>query len=292
MPSDQEYSFLAAAVYNDARGLNNQVVIDPTGWSALPGRLNSTGGNPLSSGLSITAYQKGSEIVIACKGTDFLFGSNNGQTASDLAADVALASALGSSQLFAASLFYQEIKEKNPTANITFTGHSLGAGLASVLSVWFNRPATVFADAPFELTALNPLIMGYVAGYLALNGYSDPEFLKFIGTYPVIYGDRESQVKAYFVEGELLSTPLLSCLPKVVGNSVPITIGGGNLVSSITLHSVVLHSSLVISEQLRKDTLLLPTLLARVLDTSFYAADLGMVCISAARARADAYKFT
>lgn len=33
------------------------------------------------------------------------------------------------------------------------TGHSLGGGLASVMAVWFDRPAYVFAAAPFQSSA-------------------------------------------------------------------------------------------------------------------------------------------
>lgn len=186
MIDEKEYSVLAAAVYNDARGDLNFVDVTPIGWTAIASQSDTTGGL-LSSGLSINAYKKGTEIVIACKGTDFLLGTNNSQTANDIAADLGLGLALGSTQLFKAALFYQQVKAQNPGATITFTGHSLGAGLASVLAVWFNRPATVFADAPFEASALNPLVMGYVAGYLALHGYSDPEFVGFINSYTFSY---------------------------------------------------------------------------------------------------------
>lgn len=36
----------------------------------------------------------------------------------------------------------------NQGGNVSFTGHSLGGGLASTMAVWFNRPATVFDPAP------------------------------------------------------------------------------------------------------------------------------------------------
>ena len=173
--------------------------------------------------------------------------------------------------LFAAALYYQKIKVANPGADITFTGHSLGAGLASVMSVWFNRPASVFADAPFELTALNPLMMGYVAGYLAINGYSDPEFTNFIPLYAGYYGTREAQVTNYYVKGELLSVGLLGSLPKVVGNNLMIDIGGGDTLGSTTLHSIALHAALLMENKLRLDTLALPNLLPAIFDTSLYA---------------------
>jgi RTX calcium-binding nonapeptide repeat (4 copies)/Lipase (class 3) len=275
MITKQEYSLMAAAAYNDARGLLNQLDIAPLGWVKIASDGGSTGGI-LSSGLTVNAYQKGNEIVIACKGTDFLVDSNNSQTASDLIADIALGGSLGfsSSQLFQAALFYQQVKAQNPGATITFTGHSLGAGLASILSVWFNRPATIFADAPFEVTALNPIVMGYVAGFLALNGFSDPEFVSFINSYIFTYGAREAQVTSYYVKGEVLNQ-WLSALPFVAGTNNMIDIGGGDQLPAIggplTLHSIVLHSALLISDQLRQDTLVLPTLLARIFDDNLYA---------------------
>src|SRR3569833_3160851 len=124
--SDKEYSVLAAAEYNDARGGANQINYLPLGFSKIDGISDVD--NPVS-GLSIDAYQRGSDIVIDVKGTDFLL-SQLGRTGSDLAADIGLGGALGlgSSQIFKAALFYEQVKAANPGANITFTGHSLGAG--------------------------------------------------------------------------------------------------------------------------------------------------------------------
>ncbi len=52
--------------------------------------------------------------------------------------------------------FYEDIKARYGT-NISFTGHSLGGGIASLMAVFFNKQATVFDEAPFQLTAINPL---------------------------------------------------------------------------------------------------------------------------------------
>ena len=127
MVTKEEYSLMSAAVYNDARGDSNRLDITPLGWEVINTDGGSSGGI-FSSGLTINAYKKGNDIVIACKGTDFLVGSNNSQTASDLIADAALFGSLGSTQLYQAALFYQKVKEQNPTATFSFTGHSLGAG--------------------------------------------------------------------------------------------------------------------------------------------------------------------
>lgn len=91
MVTKEEYAIFSATEYNDARGDTNQLKIPPD-WNAIAGTSDIN--NPLS-GLSITAYQKGSDIVIACKGTDFLLDTDILRTASDLSADLALGLGLG-----------------------------------------------------------------------------------------------------------------------------------------------------------------------------------------------------
>ena len=58
-------------------------------------------------------------------------------------------------------------------SDVTFTGHSLGGGLATLASVFFNRPALTFAVAPFERSARDDMsefgvpwdIANYFEGY-------------------------------------------------------------------------------------------------------------------------------
>jgi len=269
MVTKQEYAVLAATAYNDLRGTGNRVEILPPGWAQIADQ-SSTGG-PLESGLSIKAFQKGNEIVIACKGTDFLFGTNTGQSVSDIIADLGLGTSIGlaSTQIFQAAKFYLEVKALHPEATFSFTGHSLGAGLASVLGAWFDQSTTVFANAPFEATALNPIVMGYVGGYLALNGLGDSSFADFLLTYPVTYGGREANVTNHYVQGELLKH-FLSWAPFVEGTQAQINVSSAG-VPPDTLHSIVLHAALTLSEQFRLDTFLAPTLLARIFDSTLYA---------------------
>jgi hypothetical protein len=99
MASLQEYSLLSASIYNDARGVLNQLDVSSVGWTVLSS-ISDTSSDVRSVGLSIAAYQKGNEIVIACKGTDFLIGTNTPQTVSDLLTDISLGLGMGSSQLF------------------------------------------------------------------------------------------------------------------------------------------------------------------------------------------------
>ena len=269
MASLLDYAALSAAVYQNARGDGNVLSL-PIGWDVVSyvpgGGLN---------GFTAGAYKNGTDIVIAFKGTDTSLNGliNAAGSAVDVTADLALAAGLGSTQLFQAALFYQQVKSANPGANITFTGHSLGGGLASIMSVWFNRAATTFDEAPFEASALNPLLMAAVSAYLGVKGYADSDFLGFIFTYPVTYGGREAQVTNNFVKGEALET-LRAAWPTVLGTDSPIVIGGGASLSGLTLHSINLAAALLIQDKLRADTVALPNLLAAIFDETLYAKPL------------------
>ena len=67
---------------------------------------------------------------------------------------------------------YQHVKQTYGS-NITLSGHSLGGGLASVMATWFNRPAVVFDEAPFQLTAADPILLALVRAQMFLGGYAD-----------------------------------------------------------------------------------------------------------------------
>ncbi|MDH4321347.1 MAG: hypothetical protein OEV73_07585 [Desulfobulbaceae bacterium] len=264
-----DYAALSVYIYRDARGTDNRNPLPPN-WSQI-GYIPGGGLNGFTAG----AYKNGTDIVIAFKGTDTSLSGliNAAGTVADVTADLALGAGFGSTQLFQAALFYQQVKSANPDANITFTGHSLGGGLASIMSVWFNRAATTFDEAPFEVSALNPLLMAAVSGYLGLNGYADSDFLSFIFSYPVTYGGREAQVTNNFVKGEALET-LRAAWPTVLGTDKPIVIGGGASLSGLTLHSINLAAALLIQDKLRADTVLLPNLLPAIFDEALYAKPL------------------
>ena len=284
MTTKTEYAILAAQVYADARGDDNKSPIPP-GWEKIANPSDMSH-NPFSGGFTAAAYKRGAEIVIAFKGTDFLIGSdaqsNNGQTFSDLLTDAGLGGGFGSSQLAAAALFYEQIKKDNPGATISFTGHSLGAGLASIMSVWFDRKATVFAEAPFKLTALSGEIASNVLADLSKKGFSAPELAEIIHVTPtnddlgtalsVDYGPRASNLTNYFVKGELLES-MRANVPTIQGVDMPIQIGGGETLPGTTLHSIVLHAALLLEDKFRKGTIALPSLLPLIFDKKLYFVD-------------------
>lgn len=147
MTTTIEYALMAGNAYQ----LTTVAAVDrtpmPFGWTQLPGTLGHTTG---SMGFEATAYRAGNEIVIAFAGTDPF-------SLVDWITNIALGFGLESldGQLKKAAEFYEAIKN-DPScqgANITFTGHSLGGGIASLMGVLFNRQAVTFDEAPFRLKA-------------------------------------------------------------------------------------------------------------------------------------------
>ena len=119
-------------------------------------------------------------------------------------------------------------------SNITFTGHSLGGGLASVMAVWYNRPAVVFDEAPFELTAISPVQLGLVRAFLLAKGYFNNAMDNAISDFP----SRQQQVDHHFLEGEFLAS-LRTNATAVAGSNTRVDINGSDA-GAIQLHSQAL----------------------------------------------------
>src|SRR3954463_862610 len=216
MATQDIYAALSAEVYNDKRGAPNQNPL-PRNWFQLAYEPEIVNGVP-AAGLSIGAFSDGSEIVIAIKGTDFLVGKATGAAVDDFLADAGLGLGLGSEQVRQAALFYAKVKAQNPGVRITFTGHSLGAGLASILSVWFNEPATVFADAPFYLSSINGDLIKSTSNLLRANGFPNAALESLVLQEQTVDGittvtvdrnaisARESNIVARYVQGEVLNS--------------------------------------------------------------------------------------
>jgi Ca2+-binding RTX toxin-like protein len=149
-----EYALLAAGAYDDLRLHPDNKSPIPNGWTELAQYAVSGSGpnaSPGGSGFSAKVYQStGGEIVISCAGTEFAM---TGGGASDwISGNAPLTLGIRSAQALEAAQLYQHVKAE-VGHNITFTGHSLGGGLAGIMAVWFERPAKVFAQAPFEAAA-------------------------------------------------------------------------------------------------------------------------------------------
>ena len=140
MATEIEYALMAGAAYNVSTRTNdvNKFPV-PQGWTAFNPRS-------LDSGFEAVSFRKGNQIVISFAGTD------PDDVTGDVVACLGLGVGNGSKQLKEAAEYYLKLKQKpeNANATFTFTGHSLGGGLAALLSVCFDIQAVTFDEAPFR----------------------------------------------------------------------------------------------------------------------------------------------
>lgn len=188
-----EYALMAGSAYFSTRGDINRIPL-PGSWQPL---------NPAAgldhiisgTGFEARAFQQGDEIVIAFAGTVELIDWLSG--------NAPLVAGVYSPQLSQAAAYYQEIKAANPNANISFTGHSLGGGLAALMGVLFNRGAITFDAAPFRRAA-NMVNQAIMTVDLVSQGYGfDADLASFLGLAPIIRGERN--IESIAVEGEILT---------------------------------------------------------------------------------------
>ncbi|MBU1052982.1 MAG: hypothetical protein KKC46_04030 [Proteobacteria bacterium] len=255
MPSKLEYLQLSTRVY-DASDINKISI--PKGWRQLdwvPDRWT---------GFSAGAYINDltNEIVISYTGTNEFIADPISWTAG-LGAPVP--------QIFEAMTYYFEVKAANPNADITFTGHSLGGGLASLMAVFFDKKATVFDQAPFQLAALSQPVIIAAMATMGLSGTFDANLALFAASAGARALTRESNVDHYYIEGEVLKPTRLSALtlmeldkPYSLGIS---TAGSGNR------HSIALMTALEASKTFLKAAQILPDLVTQILDQNLFAAD-------------------
>ncbi len=240
--SQQVYAILSDVAYNANRGNLNQITnLAATGFIQV-NTLPNTSSNPLSSGFSATAFvdQSGDNVVIAFEGTDLLLGANAnvGQSLADFSADIGLGLGFSSSQLLQAAEFYEQCKEQYPNATISFTGHSLGGGLASIMAVLFSKSAIVFDEAPFNLTMLSLATAANVySGLLniatnlnaSLQQYApDTNLENFISNSNNSTSSwLTSNISNYYVPGEFLSLFIGNFA--FLGGLYPVPVGGNGV---------------------------------------------------------------
>lgn len=114
-----DYALIAGYAYFGSRSDINRFPI-PQGWME---KVDMRANYP-ASGFETYAFQRGTEIVISIAGTN---GSG------DLGTDISLWWGKAADQLKQGAAYYLAVKAANPDAVISFTGHSLGGGLASLL---------------------------------------------------------------------------------------------------------------------------------------------------------------
>ena len=128
MATVEQFAIMATNAYGSARPANE--VPDPVGWTTVK-HVTDTSGLEYS---VIRNDADANDIVIAYAGTDTSLPGAIPDWATNLVASLGLPVV---SQLLVAAQAYVATRLEHPTANITFTGHSLGGGLASVMALWF-----------------------------------------------------------------------------------------------------------------------------------------------------------
>ncbi len=262
MVTKQEYAQLALYVYNVTGLAANRPNLPSSDWEQLEYKPDNFFG--FSYGIFRNTVTE--EVVVSYTGT------NEKQIVDFLVGNVPIGAGLSSLQVNAAALVAAKAINQYGSAKVSFTGHSLGAGLASIMAVWFDRPATAFDLAPFELTARNPLAVLSAKNYISFaSGLSITALNNFepLGNFST----REAAVKGYYLEGEVLEA-LRLIAPTIVGNNEKVSAGIGDFlgpIESIGLHSQALLTSMLMSENFRQASLLLPRLIPRVLDDKLYA---------------------
>lgn len=260
MATKEEYAQLSLFIYKVDANEDNRP-LEPAGWERLQYEPNG------AFGFSYGVFRRigTNEVVIAYTGTRT---TDPGDIVNDLAAGVGL----GATQTYNAAAIYIQAKAMYGD-NISFTGHSLGGGLASVMAVWFNRPATVFDEAPFLLLATNPLFT--LASKVILGITADPAFTSYD---PFLnYAQRAQNVTNYYVEGEFLNafrTPVNTIVGNgqdhvVKANITDMTAIGG----AIDLHSQALLTAMLMSDGFRQSTYASTRIIPLLMDKKLYAND-------------------
>ena len=256
MATISDSALLSLYVYDVALKINSNGESNrprlPDGWTPVLGSPAKDDTNGFSYG--VFRHTSG-EVVVAYTGTnqdvDWISNLGNG-------------GGLGSQQVTSAALVYLQARDTYGD-NITFTGHSLGGGLASIMSVWFNRPAQVFDHAPFELTARNAVIVLATKVALIAAGYNLGEFAGY--NEIVNFAIREQNVSGAHLAGEVLQLPRL--LWPTIGTSQPLSVGSG--LGSVQLHSMALYTAAKLSPTFVQATLAHTNVLPLVMEATFYA---------------------
>lgn len=232
--STVDYALMAGHAYVSSRNTANTIPV--TGeWRefghvsagvGVAGMGGFTGGS--SAGFEAVSFSRGNEIVISFAGT------NEGQDWLTNAS-LGVGSGMAGDQLRQAALYYAEVKAANPDATISFTGHSLGGGLASVMAVLFNEKAETFDAAPFASSA-SASMQADLRGYLADHGFATGAAVNNLNGFTTLAA-REGNVHGTYVKGEALELiPLVSR----IGTQTVLDHGAPDLMGAVNLHSQAL----------------------------------------------------
>jgi len=256
MPTSVQYALMAGASYISTRPDVNQFPV-PEGW-------NITKKEALPSGFEAATFINGGSIATSTEIVISYAGTGPGLTNSDWGANTGLATGYGSDQLLQAAEYYLQVKALNPNTNITFTGHSLGGGLAALMSVFFGIPATTFDQAPFknsaQLNSSNPLsylwpdVAANLKANLLASGHNSDELTALTNFQLTRSADgsipNANLVTLINVTGEILSSAPVTVYDRIGTSANTTDIDNSTIgVSGTDLHSQALLTVFLQSQQ-------------------------------------------
>ena len=292
MATISELALMASNVYG-----NSGFVVDPKNVIQIPAGWTSDENDPTmfarddTTGFLARAYMRtgpggSTEIAIAYGGTTWetLADWQNGNIPAVLGTSLA-------PQIEQAARFYLDLRRLNPDATFTFTGHSMGGGLASLMAVYFNQAATIFDAAPFALSADKPGVVDALRSALAAYE-SDPAYAP-LQTYvpgtpsdpldPFSYSspsptrfERQAQVHRVTVRGEALSVLMPGSYPVIAGTQEwlgPDITGDDTWILSaqwVNLHSMTLLNAYLQSPTFRTAAEQRPAILKELFNSPLY----------------------
>ncbi len=250
-------------VYDDGVVNQENLPTNPPSWEKLANPL------PTTDGFAYGVFRNTAtnEVVIAYRGTD----GAAGMMGWDGGNNIGLYAGFAASQAKQAAAVYANVLQAYGAdaagSNISFTGHSLGGGLASIMSIWFNRPATVFDPAPFQSTAESGFTVNSVIASLgafvpsAIRDYIPAEH----------FANREANVQSYYAVGEFLQ------VGRTVANTVyaantPIQFGNAD-VGAFAMHSQALLTAGLLSDAFRQATVTVQSSLPLVMSDKLYSQE-------------------
>jgi Lipase (class 3) len=286
-----DYALMAGRAYQTTRDPINQFPIPVAqGWleiAHVPNNQNFpqfTGAD----GFEAVAFQRGNEIVISYAGTN----PDDGfvPPGPDNTANILLGLGFSSVQLTQAAEYYLQVQAavtaNNPNTTFTFTGHSLGGGLAALMGVFFGKQAVTFDQAPFAPSATPTLLPGVAETLLSellTRGYSVTALAgltDFLQRRAVSGGIPNSDlVSSINVQGELLSTGVPWNITDRIGQSMYIPtnapgVSGGDLHSQALLTAFLQSMRTASSQRALNDvTYKLTDLMGMIFSRDLYRFD-------------------
>ena len=224
MPTVSDDAQLSFFVYNnDVIGRPNRAFLPTNGWVDTTAQFDTSGWS--GSGFGAGVFVNGAEVVIAFEGTNPAPLTSDGIR--DWITNIGLTTGFLGQQAYQAALLYERVKAQYQGYQISFTGHSLGGGLASVMTEFFNKPSTTFAIAPFA-QSVNEDNLNRLHDFLAAQPehYFDTELEAFriaaqdsSRTFLEFKSLRSRDVTNYAVNGEILSRVRGAILFPYLGNA-------------------------------------------------------------------------